>query len=442
MCASMCHEYIQRSFNLISDMLEANDPQLRSWVDVPEHTDFPIQNLPFGVFKTGHATPATGVAIGNHVLDVACLHENGFLDGLNMPAGIFKQKDLNSFLALGRKKVREVRERLSLLLRHDHDKLRDNKSVREKALIPAREVQMLMPVSVPNYTDFYSSEEHATNVGSMFRDPKNALLPNWKHIPVGYHGRASSIVVSGTDIRRPKGQIKLPAAETPVFCPSRKLDFELEVAFITCAETSLGQSIAVKDAEDYIAGFVLFNDWSARDIQQWEYVPLGPFLGKNFGSTVSPWVVTLDALEPFRVAGPEQYPQVLPYLAFEGNKNFDILLEVALKPEKSEEVIVSRSNFKYMYWNINQQLAHHTVNGCNIKVGDVYASGTISGPSPGSFGSLLELTWNGEKTLYMSDGSERKFLEDGDTVVMRGYASNNGVRIGFGECRGKVLPAL
>jgi fumarylacetoacetase len=303
-------------------------------------------------------------------------------------------------------------------------------------------VQMLKPVRIQNYTDFYSSEEHATNVGSMFRDPKNALLPNWKHIPIGYHGRASSIVVSGTDLYRPKGQIKPADSELPVFAPSRKLDFELEVAFITCGETRLGHPVNIDKAEDLIAGFVLFNDWSARDIQQWEYVPLGPFLGKNFGSTMSPWIVTMDALEPFRVEGPEQTPRVLPYLASAGKNNFDILLEAAIKPKTGDEVIVSRTNFKYMYWNVLQQLAHHTVNGCNIQVGDVYASGTISGPSPGSYGSLLELSWNGQKPLHMSDGTTRTFLEDGDTVYMRGYAERDGIRVGFGNCKGKILPAL
>jgi fumarylacetoacetase len=376
-------------------MIRANDPKLKSWVNVPAHSDFPIQNLPFGIFKTKYLSAVAGVAIGDHVLDLVYLHEHGYLDGLGLPAGIFNQRFLNDFFALGRKKVREVRERISELLRTDNDELQRNAAAREIALIPMQEVQMLMPVRVPNYTDFYSSEEHATNVGSMFRDPKNALLPNWKHIPVGYHGRASSIVVSGTNILRPKGQVKPPDSDLPVFCPTRKLDFELEVAFISCSDTKLGQSISTADAENHIIGFVLFNDWSARDIQQWEYVPLGPFLAKNFASSVSPWVVTLDALEPFRTAGPVQHPAVLPYLAYEGEKNFDILLEVLMQPEKGEAVTVCRSNFKYMYWNINQQLAHHTINGCNIQVGDMFASGTISGPSPGSYGSLLELTWNG-----------------------------------------------
>lgn len=422
-------------------MIEANNPNLKSWAEVPKGSDFPIQNLPFGIFKTRYLSAVAGVAIGNHVLDLVYLHENGYLDGLGLPPGIFNQKYLNDFLALGRKKIREVRQRISELLRHDNEELKST-AAREIALISMDEVQMLLPVRIPNYTDFYSSEEHATNVGSLFRDPKNALLPNWKHLPVGYHGRASSIVVSGTPIHRPKGQVKAADAELPSFCPTQKLDFELEVAFVTCRETKLGTSISTKDAEDHIAGFVLFNDWSARDIQQWEYVPLGPFLGKNFGSVISPWVVTLDALEPFRTAGPDQVPHVLPYLAFEGAHNFDLLLEVILQPEGAEGTTVCRSNFKYMYWNICQQLAHHTVNGCNIQVGDLYASGTISGPSPGSYGSMLELTWNGQRPLHVADGSARKFIEDGDTVILKGHGEKNGVRIGFGDCRCKILPAL
>ncbi len=422
-------------------MIHANDPKLKSWVEVPKDSDFPIQNLPFGIFKTRYLTAVAGVAIGNHVLDLVYLHENGFLDGMGLPPGIFNQRYLNDFMALGKVKAREIRERVSVLLRSDRDELKNNVAAREIALIPMSEVQMMMPVRVPNYTDFYSSEEHATNVGSMFRDPKNALLPNWKHMPIGYHGRPSSIVVSGTSIHRPKGQLKPVDTEPPIFSPSKKLDFELEVAFLTCTETKLGQSISTKEAENNIFGFVLFNDWSARDIQQWEYVPLGPFLGKNFGSTISPWIVTMDALEPFRVAGPEQLPHVLPYLSVDGNKNFDIRLEVLIQPNGSEATTVCRSNFKYMYWNINQQLAHHTVNGCNIQVGDMYASGTISGPSPGSYGSMLELSWNGQRPMTMPDGTERKFIEDGDTVIIKGLAEKDGVRIGFGECKGKILPA-
>jgi fumarylacetoacetase len=420
--------------------IKANNPKLKSWVEVPAGSDFPIQNLPFGIFKTEYLSPVVGVAIGDHVLDLVYLHENGFLDGLGLPVGIFNQRYLNDFIGLGKTKTREVRERISELLQHDNDELKSNVAAREIALIPMSEVEMQLPIRIPNYTDFYSSEEHATNVGTMFRDPKNALLPNWKHLPVGYHGRASSIVVSGTDIHRPKGQIKPLDSDIPLFCPSQKVDFEL--AFITCTETKLGSSISTKDAEEHIFGFVIFNDWSARDIQNWEYVPLGPFLAKNFGSTISPWIVTLDALQPFRVKGPDQFPQVLPYLVANGEKNFDISLEVLIKPEQSDETTVSRSNFKYMYWNVCQQLAHHTVNGCNVQVGDLYASGTISGPSPGSFGSMLELTWNGQRPMHLADGTERKFINDGDTVVLRGHAEKDGVRIGFGECRGKILPAL
>ncbi len=421
--------------------IKANNPKLKSWVEVPAGSDFPIQNLPFGIFKTEYLSPVAGVAIGGHVLDLVYLHENGFLDGLGLPVGIFNQRYLNDFIGLGKKKTREVRERISELLQHDNDELKSNVAAREIALIPMSEVELQLPIRIPNYTDFYSSEEHATNVGTMFRDPKNALLPNWKHLPVGYHGRASSIVVSGTDIHRPKGQIKPLDSEIPLFCPSQKVDFELEMAFITCTDTKLGSSISTKDAEEHIFGFVIFNDWSARDIQNWEYVPLGPFLGKNFGSTISPWIVTLDALQPFRVKGPDQFPQVLPYLVANGERNFDISLEVLIKPEQSDETTVSRSNFKYMYWNVNQQLAHHTVNGCNVQVGDLYASGTISGPSPGSFGSMLELTWNGQRPMHLADGTERKFINDGDTVVLRGHAEKDGVRIGFGECKGKILPA-
>lgn len=422
--------------------IKANDPKLKSWVEVPRHSDFPIQNLPFGIYKSQRLSPSAGVAIGNYVLDLFYLQENGYFDGLGLPPGIFNQRFLNDFIALGRKKCGEVRERISELLSHDNDELKSNQAACDAALIPMSEAHLFLPIHIPNYTDFYSSEEHATNVGTMFRDPKNALLPNWKHLPVGYHGRASSIVVSGTNIHRPKGQIKPPDSELPVFCPTRKLDFELEVAFVSCTETKLGSHITTKEAEENIFGLLLFNDWSARDIQTWEYVPLGPFLAKNFGSTVSPWIVTLDALEPFRTKGPEQFPHVLPYLAFEGDKNFDIALEVLIQSEKSEATTVSRSNFKYMYWNMGQQLAHHTVNGCNIQVGDLYASGTISGPSPGSYGSMLELTWNGQRPLHLADGNERKFIEDGDTVIIRGHCEKDGVRIGFGDCTGKILPAL
>lgn len=421
---------------------ETNNPKLKSWIEVPARSDFPIQNLPFGIFQTGQRSAGTGVAIGDHLLALDPLQEAGFFNDLDLPSGIFTRPTLNDFLQLGRAKIRLVRRQVSRLLRHDNQTLQATQSELAKFLFRRQDVTMLMPVSVRNYTDFYSSEEHAFNVGSMFRDPANALLPNWKYLPVAYHGRASSIVVSGTDIHRPKGQIKRADQSAPEFSSTRKLDFELELAFVTCGETRLGHPVKLADTEDLIAGFVLFNDWSARDIQQWEYVPLGPFLGKNFASTISPWLVTLDALEPFRVEGPEQEPKVLPYLEFSGKRNFDIILQTSLKPQGSEETVLCRSNARFLYWNICQQLAHHTVNGCNVQTGDLYASGTISGPSPGSFGSLLELSWNGEKPLKMPDGTTRTFLEDGDTVIMKGYAEREGVRVGFGSCEGKILPAV
>ena len=303
------------------------------------------------------------------------------------------------------------------------------------------EVEMLMPVKVGDYTDFYSSRQHAYNVGCMFRDPNNALLPNWLHIPVGYHGRASSIILSGTNIYRPKGQ-QLPAdSDTPTFGPCKLLDFELEMAFVTGQGKNLGETISTQEADDYIFGMCIFNDWSARDIQKWEYVPLGPFLGKSFASSISPWIVTLDALEPFRVPGEKQEPAVLPYLEFEGNKNIDINLEVLLNSNNFEPYTISKSNYKYMYWNMTQQLAHHTINGCNINAGDMMASGTISGNTPEAYGSMLELSWKGTKPILMPDGSERKFLHDNDSLIMRAHCQANQYRIGFGEVKTKILPA-
>lgn len=421
--------------------INANNPSLKSWVPVDKDSDFPIQNLPFGIFRTSYLDYGAGVAIGENVLDLTYLHENGYFDGMNLPQGIFNQKYLNNFIALGREKTGQVRNRIAELLWEKNDELQMYKPARELALIPMEEAEMGMPVMVPNYTDFYSSIEHATNVGTMFRDPENALLPNWKHLPVGYHGRASSIVPSGVAIHRPKGQTKPPEADLPVFGPTKRLDFELEMAFIAGKENSLGNPVSTQEADEYIFGFALFNDWSARDVQVWEYVPLGPFLAKNFASSVSPWIVTLDALEPFRTEGPVQDPEVLPYLKFKGKKNFDIHLEVAVRPGEDKETVVSRTNFKYMYWNPNQQLAHHTVNGCNMQIGDIYASGTISGKEESSYGSMLELAWKGTKPIKLEDGSERTFINDGDEVIMRGHATRDGVRIGFGELRTRVLPA-
>ncbi|MBL7889876.1 MAG: fumarylacetoacetase [Bacteroidetes bacterium] len=423
-------------------MSKANDPSLRSWVEVAAGSDFPIQNLPFGIFKTQSSSPRVGVAIGDQVLDLAILNKLGYLDDLKIDNSVFTNQYLNDFIALGKQTTNALRERISHLLNVNTSDLRDNKEARVKVLQYISNVQMQMPVKVGDYTDFYSSIDHATNVGTMFRDPNNALLPNWKHLPVGYHGRASSITISGTNFHRPKGQTKPNENEPPVFGPCRLLDFELETAFIIGKSTQLGESITTDNADEHIFGMVLFNDWSARDIQTWEYVPLGPFLAKNFASTVSPWVVTLEALEPFRVPGYKQDPKVLSYLEYSGDKNIDIHLDVFIQPEGGEETLVSHSNYKFMYWTMEQQLAHHTVNGCNMNIGDMLASGTISGPTPDSFGSMLEITWRGTKPVKMKDGSERKFINDNDSVIIRGYCEKNGVRIGFGESRSKALPAL
>ena len=422
-------------------MYKANDPSLTSWVEVMPGSDFPIQNLPYGVFKPNNRAPRVGVAIGNYILDLHVLQETGYFEGFKLPFQIFRRPFLNDFMAIGKAKTIRVRERISEILREDNHELRDNKIVRSRALIPMEEAELQMPIFVRDYTDFYSSIEHATNVGIMFRGKENALMPNWKHLPVGYHGRASSIVLSDTPVKRPSGQSKDPDKDSPDFGPSKRLDFELEMAFVTNSSTQMGEAISTNHAETYIFGMLLFNDWSARDIQAWEYVPLGPFLGKNFASSVSPWVVPMEALEPFRVQGPEQDPAPLPYLSQEGPKNFDINLEVAIQPQDKQETVVCRSNFKYMYWSVSQLLAHQTVNGCNINPGDLYASGTISGPTEESFGSMLELSWKGTKPVKLDDGSERKFIEDYDTVIMRGFCEKDGVRIGFGEVRGQVLPA-
>lgn len=423
-------------------MSNANNPNLKSWVEVKPGSDFPIQNLPFGIFKTAGTHARAGVAIGDYILDLSVIANAGLLDSITFDKEVLLHPVLNDFIAQGKAVTNAVRERVSHLLNAENPQLRDNKVMRDNCLIKQSDAQMQLPVHVPNYTDFYSSIEHATNVGTMFRDPANALLPNWKHLPVGYHGRASSIVVSGTPIHRPKGQTKADDAPAPSFGPCKLLDFELEMAFITGKPTNLGESITTANAEEHIFGMVLFNDWSARDIQKWEYVPLGPFLAKNFGSTISPWIVTLEALEPFRVETPKQEPEVLPYLKSEGKRNIDIKLEVEIIPEGGQGKVVSNSNFKYMYWNMSQQLAHHTVNGCNIMVGDMYASGTISGPIPDSYGSMLEISWQGKNPVKMPDGTERRFILDHDTVVMRGHCEKDGVRIGFGECTGKILPAL
>jgi fumarylacetoacetase len=420
--------------------LKSNDPNRKSWLEIPTNSDYSIQNLPFGIFSTNNNPKRVGVAIGNYVLDLAALFDLGFFDLNTYSRHHFEGEFLNDLMTLGKAENTALRERISFLLSTESEEIKLS-SQRSTFLLPMNQVQMHMPVKIGDYTDFYSSEDHARNVGAMFRDPANALLPNWKHIPVGYHGRSSSIVLSGQPIHRPKGQMKPKDADQPTFGPCKLLDFELEMAFVTFDGKPMGQSISTDEAEEYIFGMVVFNDWSARDIQTWEYVPLGPFLSKNFASSISPWVVTLDALQPFKVAGAKQDPKVFPYLEFNGNRNIDIDLQVFIKPENGVETQISHSNYKHMYWNMTQQLAHHTINGCPIKSGDTMASGTISGPTPDSFGSMLELTWRGEKPLKLNDGSERKFINDGDTVIIRAYSEKDGVRVGFGEVNAKILPA-
>ncbi len=421
-------------------MIAANNPSLRSWISVPEGSDFPIQNLPFGVFTTSGSTARVGTRIGDTVIDLSILAASGQLEVTGFTAEDFSQEFLNPMMKKGKEATRRLRQALSDFFSTENQASASNESI-QKALFAVNDVNMCMPVQIGDYTDFYSSKEHATNVGIMFRDPANALLPNWLWIPVGYHGRSSSVIISGQDIHRPKGQIKPDDNEPPIFAASRQVDFELEMGFITYDGKPLGDSISTTEAEDFIFGMCLFNDWSARDIQKWEYVPLGPFLGKNFASSISCWIVTLDALQTFAVESPEQDPSVLSYLAFEGKKSYDIQLEVGLTPENTTEKIISNSNFKYMYWNMSQQLAHHTVNGCNVRCGDLMGSGTISGSTPDSFGSMLELAWKGTKPLAMNDGTERRFIQDGDTVTMRGFCQNAEVRIGFGEVKAKILPA-
>jgi fumarylacetoacetase len=422
--------------------LSANNPDRTSWLHVDKNSDFPIQNIPFGVFLTRDDIITIGTRIGDTAIDLGALHQLGYFDGIPLTDDIFLQDTLNDFIADGRKTWRAVRNRIAKIFDSNNDILKNNKKNKETVLFRLDEIEMQLPVQIGDYTDFYSSKEHATNVGTMFRDPDNALLPNWLHIPVGYHGRSSSIIPSGIPIHRPQGQTMPNDATEPVFGPSKLVDFELEMAFITTDANDLGESIPIEEAEAYIFGLVLFNDWSARDIQKWEYVPLGPFLAKSFASSISPWIVTLDALEPFRVEGPKPVKQQLAYLQYKGKKSFDINLEAAIKPKGAKEAVVSKSNFKYLYWNMAQQLAHHTVNGCPVNSGDMMGSGTISGSSPDSYGSMLELTWRGEKPIKMKDGTERKFINNHDTVIMRGYCEKDGTRIGFGEVSTQLLPVF
>jgi fumarylacetoacetase len=414
----------------------------RSWVEVAADSHFSLQNLPYGIFSTADdARARAGVAIGESVLDLALLEEADLLRIAPAGGRVFDHATLNAFIALGRPAWTAARARIGELLREDHAELRDH-ALRGRALLPRTAARLQLPLAIGGYTDFYSSKEHATNVGSMFRDPKNALLPNWVHMPIAYNGRASSVVVSGTPVRRPKGQIKPPDADYPLFGPSRKLDVELETAFVVGAPSKLGEPIPIAAAEAHIFGLVLMNDWSARDIQQWEYVPLGPFNSKSFATSISPWIVTLDALAPFRVAGPAQEPSPLPYLAQTGAQAFDIELALVLQPPGGVPTTVSRTNFRHLYWSMAQQLAHHTVSGCNVRVGDLMGSGTISGGAPDSWGSLLELAWNGQRPLALAGGATRSFLEDGDEVTITGWCQGEGYRVGFGELRGTILPAV
>ena len=412
---------------------------MNTWIEIPKNSDFSIYNLPFGIFSTNKNSKRVGVAIGNNIIDLLACNELDIFKDLKINNNVFENNFLNDFINLGKNTTNKVREIIQQQLTDESSKIKMSSVV----IIPMNEAEMHLPVRVGDYTDFYSSIEHATNIGSMFRDPSNPLLPNWRHLPVGYHGRASSIIVSGIDIFRPKGQVIPLDSDKPVFTSSKRIDFELEMGYIIGKQSPLGSSITTDDADNYIFGKVLFNDWSARDIQKWEYVPLGPFLGKSFASSISPWVVTIEALDNFRVAGPIQNPQVLDYLKFNGLKNYDINLSVSILPEKTNiETIVCKSNFKYMYWNMSQQIAHHTINGCNLNVGDMMASGTISGKSKDSYGSMLELSWGGKKNIELNDGSSRTFIEDYDSVIMRGYCEKDNIRVGFGEVKSKLLPSI
>ncbi len=420
-------------------MPHPNDPKLRSFIDVAPDSHFPIQNLPYGVFSARDGlAPRIGVAIGDYVLDLWHLAQDCRFDVVE-PA-VFAASQLNPFMALGPKVWSSTRARISELLRHDHPELRDNASLRKRTLVPMADVKLHLPFAVSGYTDFYSSREHATNVGVMFRGKDNALQPNWLHMPIGYNGRASTVVVSGTTVRRPRGQLKPPTADVPSFGPCKRLDFELEMGVVVGQPSVMGEMLTEKQAEEMIFGFVILNDWSARDIQQWEYVPLGPFQAKVFATSISPWVVTREALEPFRLHGPAQDPEPLPYLHQVQPNNYDMALEVGLRAAQMNAAAnISRTNFKYMYWSSVQQLVHHASSGCAMNVGDLLGSGTISGPGKDQRGSLLEISWNGTEPVDLPGGVKRTFLEDGDLLVMRGWCQGDGYRVGFGEVEGTIL---
>jgi fumarylacetoacetase len=419
-----------------------NDPTLRSFIPVDATSDFPIQNLPYGVFSTAASpAPHIGVAISAHILDLAVLGSDGLID-LASDRGVFAQASINAFMALGPKVWSRTRARISELLRHDNAELRDNATLRERALVPMAQAKLHLPIAVAGYTDFYSSREHATNVGTMFRGKDNALQPNWLHMPIGYNGRASTVVVSGTKVRRPRGQLKPPNVEHPSFGPCKRLDFELEMGVVIGQPSAMGEMLNEKQAEEMIFGFTLLNDWSARDIQQWEYVPLGPFQAKAFATSISPWVVTREALEPFRVQGPAQDPTPLSYLQQAQPNNYDLELAVDLgAAQMNEAARICRTNFKYMYWSSVQQLVHHASSGCAMSVGDLLGSGTISGPEKQQRGSLLEISWNGTEPVELPGGVKRTFLEDGDSLTFRGWCQGNGYRVGFGEVEGTIAPA-
>jgi fumarylacetoacetase len=412
---------------------------LRSFIDVPRDSHFPLENLPFGVFKPRDGKARVGVAIGEYVVDLAVLEAKGHFD-IGQNRHLFSEDSLNAFLALGRPAWRKAREILQHLLAADTPALRDDADLRGHVFHRQQDVTMQLPARIGDYTDFYSSYHHAHNVGTMLRGPENALMPNWKWLPVAYHGRASSIVVSGTDVRRPHGQTKPPDAAAPVFGLTKSFDYELEMAFLIGPGNKLGEPVSIDRAVDHIFGFVLMNDWSARDIQAWEYQPLGPFLAKNFATSISPWVVTLDALEPFRKPLPKQDPEPLPYLHAKNDFTFDIALAAKLQTAKMREPhTITRSNYQNLYWSISQQLAHHTVGGCNLQSGDLLASGTISGPTEDSRGCMLELTWRGANPLKLPNDETRKWLEDGDTLTITGWCEGDGYRIGFGEVSGRII---
>ena len=418
-------------------MFAINDDSLQSFLEVPAGHDFPIQNLPYGVFHTDDASSArVGIAIGDWVLDLAAVQSAGLLD-VPGSQSVFAQASLNEMMALGRAAWTSIREQVTQLLSADESTLRDNQSLRSSCLLSRNEAQMLLPVDIRDYTDFYSSKYHATNVGTMIRGADQALQENWLHLPVGYHGRASSVVVSGTDIRRPSGQLGAGS-----FDACRALDFELEVGFIVGTGNEQGHPIRIDQAAEHVFGLVLVNDWSARDVQKWEYVPLGPFLSKSFATSISPWVVPLDALMPFRLPPPQQDPLPLDYLRWNDDFTLDMELRVVLTPAESDtEETITTSNFRHLYWTMAQQLAHHSVNGCNLQTGDLLASGTVSGPEKESRGCLLELTWRGAEPLQLGGGLQRVFLAEGDRGTMRGWCGNDRRRIGFGEATGKILPA-